>query len=284
MPPERLTRTAAGADALAVRISSSAYRLGCPLPPAWNIEEEIHSRTIPEPERVCQCAGEVRLSTSRKAGNGEYIRPVSLSSGERAGSSTVSGLRTGEAHGLTTRRRPDPSRGMGALQFASSRNRRILPGPTHRHLGEGLMAEVQSPLGTIELAATTFYVSDLDVAIAWYEETLGLQPTMAGADGDRYAAFSMGATFVVLEPSGAAMEPAAPGSESTTINLIVDREPAEVREELLARGVTCSEVLESPNYRSFLMRDVDGNRFYVSRPVTRDALRDVNAATASTAT
>ena len=46
---------------------------------------------------------------------------------------------------------------------------------------------------------------------------------------------------------------------------MVDRDPAEVLADLMARGVTCGEVVHS-GYVSFLMRDLDGNRFYVSRP------------------
>ena len=144
------------------------------------------------------------------------------------------------------------------------------------------MGEPQSPLGNIELAATSFYVRDLDKAIAWYEETLGLQPMNAGEDGHRYAAYSVGGAVVVLEPREAAIEPCEPGTESTTINLLVSREPAEVRQELMRRGVSCSELVESPNFVSFLIRDRDGNRFYVSRAVSqeaRDAVRDVSAVT-----
>ena len=142
------------------------------------------------------------------------------------------------------------------------------------------MGEPQKPLGDIELAATSFYVSELDEAIAWYGETLGLQPMTVGEDGDRYAAYSIGGAVVVLEPREAAIEPCEPGAESTTINLLVSREPAEVRQELIRRGVSCSELVESPNFVSFLIRDRDGNRFYVSRAVSqeaRDAVRNVSA-------
>jgi catechol 2,3-dioxygenase-like lactoylglutathione lyase family enzyme len=129
------------------------------------------------------------------------------------------------------------------------------------------------------LAATTLYVSDLDAAIDWYDKTLGLQPAMVGADAERYASFLMGGTFVVLEPREAAFEAAAPGAESTTINLLVDRDPAEVRDELVQRGVVCGRILESPHYKSFLLRDPDGNRFYVSRPASQEARGDLDEAT-----
>jgi catechol 2,3-dioxygenase-like lactoylglutathione lyase family enzyme len=133
-----------------------------------------------------------------------------------------------------------------------------------------------SPLGKIELAATSFYVSDLDAAVAWYEEKLGLQPMVVGTDGHGYASFLMGAAIVVLEPFEAALELADAGGENTTINLVVNRDPAEVREDLIARGVTCSALAPSPNFLSFLIRDLDGNRFYVTRPVSQAAKEAVS--------
>jgi catechol 2,3-dioxygenase-like lactoylglutathione lyase family enzyme len=130
------------------------------------------------------------------------------------------------------------------------------------------MADDLGPLGAVDLAATTIYVADLDAAIVWYETVLGLQPLMVGTDGHRYATYQIGGALVVLEPIEAAIEPAAPGSESTTINVIVKRDASKVRQELMDRGARCSEIVPSPHYHSFLMRDRDGNRFYVAQPVT----------------
>lgn len=133
-----------------------------------------------------------------------------------------------------------------------------------------------SPLGNIELAATSFYVSDLDAAVAWYEDKLGLQPMVVGTDGHGYASFLMGAAIMVLEPYEAALELANAGGENTTINLIVSRDPTEVREDLTGRGVTCGPLVASPNFLSFLIRDLDGNRFYVTRPVSQEAKEAVS--------
>ena len=133
-----------------------------------------------------------------------------------------------------------------------------------------------SPLGTIELAATSFYVSDLDAALSWYEDMLGLRPMAVGTDGHGYASFLMGSAIVVLEPFEAALEPANPGGENTTINLVVSRDPDMVRDELIERGVTCGPLVASPNFVSFLIRDRDGNRFYVTRPVSSEAKDAVN--------
>jgi catechol 2,3-dioxygenase-like lactoylglutathione lyase family enzyme len=131
------------------------------------------------------------------------------------------------------------------------------------------MADDESPLGVVDLAATTMYVTDLDAAVSWYHAVLGLKPLMVGTDAHRYATFQLGGALVVLEPIEAAIEPAAPGSESTTVNLIVNRDAHQAREDLVNRGAGCSEIVDSPHYHSFLLRDQDGNRFYVAQPVVK---------------
>ena len=140
------------------------------------------------------------------------------------------------------------------------------------------MTDDSGPLGNIGLAATTFYVADLDGAVDWYREMLGLEPMTMGSDAERYAAFLVGGTILVLEPRSAAIDAAAPGAESTTINLVVDKDPRAIHVELTRRGVVCSAVVDSPHYSSFLVRDLEGNRFYVSRPVTAVAMQDLSDA------
>ena len=94
------------------------------------------------------------------------------------------------------------------------------------------------------MAATSFYVGDVDAAVSWYHDKFGLRPAMVGKDGHRYASYQMGGTFVVLEPREAALEPAEPGPETTTVNLIVDRDPTLVRDDLVERGVPCGALVE----------------------------------------
>lgn len=140
------------------------------------------------------------------------------------------------------------------------------------------MTSAAEPLGAISLIATTLYVSDLDEAIEWYRDKLGLEPTMPGADGHRFASYLVGGAIVVLEPIEAALESAGPGAESTTLNVVVENDPSDVREALLARGVMCGPLVESPGYASFLLRDLDGNRFYVTRPRNAQAVASVRQA------
>jgi catechol 2,3-dioxygenase-like lactoylglutathione lyase family enzyme len=142
------------------------------------------------------------------------------------------------------------------------------------------MADAQGPLGRIGLTATTFYVSDLDAAVAWYRDSLALEPQTLGAADGEYASYLIGGSILVLEPRTAALEAAAPGYESTTVNLVVDRDPANVRSDLVRRGVECGEIVDSFHFRSFLVRDPDGNRFYVTRPATDVAHADVEQWTA----
>jgi catechol 2,3-dioxygenase-like lactoylglutathione lyase family enzyme len=98
------------------------------------------------------------------------------------------------------------------------------------------MSSAEGPLGVVKMAATTLYVSDLDKAIDWYRDKLGLEPAMPGTDEFRFAGYLVGGVFVVLEPIEAAVEAVGPGAESTTVNLIVENDPAVVREALMARG------------------------------------------------
>ena len=140
------------------------------------------------------------------------------------------------------------------------------------------MNDGNGQLGVITMAATTLYVSDIDKAIDWYRDKLGLEPSMPGTDEFRYAGYLLGGVFIVLEPIEAAVEAVGPGAESTTVNLIVENDPAVVRDALMARGVACGRLVESPGFASFLMRDVDRNRFYITRPHSSQAQESVRRA------
>lgn len=121
------------------------------------------------------------------------------------------------------------------------------------------------------MAPTSLYVRDLDAAVTWYRDVLGLEPMVIGEERHRYAAYQLGSSILVLEPVGsvpAEVQLGSPGSESVTVNLVVDRDPAEIREELLRRAVMCGQLMSSEHHAYFLMHDPDGNRFYVTRPVT----------------
>ncbi len=136
-----------------------------------------------------------------------------------------------------------------------------------------------SPLGNIGLVACSLYVADLDAAIVWYAEKLGLEPMSISVEDNRFAAFSLGGAIIVLEPIEVAIEPTELGTENTTLNVMIDRDPTGVRAELMDRGVACSDLVFSTDFVSFLLRDLDGNRFYISRAATDEAQRAMQEAT-----
>jgi catechol 2,3-dioxygenase-like lactoylglutathione lyase family enzyme len=139
------------------------------------------------------------------------------------------------------------------------------------------MNSAAGPLGEVAMIATTLYVADLDKAIEWYRDRLGLEPTTVGTDAFPFASYLLGGALVVLEPIEAALEAAGLGSGSTTVNVVVKRDPVAIYDALSSRGVECSRLAESPGYASFLMRDLDGNRFYVTKPRTPEAQASVES-------
>ena len=142
------------------------------------------------------------------------------------------------------------------------------------------MSDPDGPLD-IAMLATTVYVADLDEAIEWYRDKLGFEPTTRGTDEWRFAGYLLGGVFLVLEPAEAGLDIAGPGSESTTLNVVVNNDPRTIYETLTARGVACTEPTVSPGYVSFLMRDLDGNRFYITNPHSPDAQAEVQRSISS---
>jgi catechol 2,3-dioxygenase-like lactoylglutathione lyase family enzyme len=109
----------------------------------------------------------------------------------------------------------------------------------------------------------TVYVSNMDSAIRFYTEVLGLELT--NRFGSHWATVRAGTTLVIgLHPWSAKYPP--PGTKgSVQIGLVVSRD--EPIEQLAARlrkhGVEVSEIIrsEEANYISFA--DPDGNPIYV---------------------
>lgn len=129
------------------------------------------------------------------------------------------------------------------------------------------------------MAADSLYVSDLDASVAWYRDVLGLEPIFEGKDKHPFATYNVGGFLFVLEPTRALWQGAGQtGSGAATINLVTDRSPAEILDELRAAGVDCSDIVDSPGFSSFLFKDPDGNRFYITRPITAAAAAEVETA------
>jgi catechol 2,3-dioxygenase-like lactoylglutathione lyase family enzyme len=127
----------------------------------------------------------------------------------------------------------------------------------------------ESPLGAVTMAATTLYVADLDASVAWYHDLLEVEPVERTEDEFPYARYRVGGLTLVLEPVHAATDPVdSDRAGGAAINLVVDRDPSDVRADLVGRGITCTEIRESPQFASFLVRDPDGHRLYITRPHT----------------
>jgi uncharacterized protein (DUF952 family)/catechol 2,3-dioxygenase-like lactoylglutathione lyase family enzyme len=124
-------------------------------------------------------------------------------------------------------------------------------------------------LGRVVAGAVTLYVGDLDASIAWYRDLLGLEPVEVSADEFPYARFKFGQTTVVLEPAHAATDPHdSDRTGAAAVNLVVERDPAAIRTDLVDRGAVCTPLKRSPGFVTFLVRDPDGHRIYVTKPTT----------------
>jgi catechol 2,3-dioxygenase-like lactoylglutathione lyase family enzyme len=97
-----------------------------------------------------------------------------------------------------------------------------------------------------------FWVADMDRAVGWYREVLGL--SLVRRDGDEWAEFETGGARLALH--GARPE-AQPGG--TVVFGVDDLEAARVA--LAERGVSFEHVGEVDGYARYaIFRDPDGNR------------------------
>jgi predicted enzyme related to lactoylglutathione lyase len=108
-----------------------------------------------------------------------------------------------------------------------------------------------------EVAFIAYSVRDVPAATAFYRDTVGLAP--GDSLSEKWAEFNVGGTTFGIgdgEPIGI-----KPGS-SFGAAFEVDDVAAE-RERLLGKGVTVTEVFESPVCYSAFVTDPEGNRFAV---------------------
>jgi catechol 2,3-dioxygenase-like lactoylglutathione lyase family enzyme len=109
----------------------------------------------------------------------------------------------------------------------------------------------------------TVYVSDMDDAVRFYTEVLGLELT--NRFGNHWATVQAGKTFVIgLHPWSAKYpRPGTKGSVQIGLVLSGDEPISDLAARLRKRGVEVSDIIESEeaNYISFA--DPDGNPIYV---------------------
>lgn len=133
--------------------------------------------------------------------------------------------------------------------------------------GDPANSRSSAGLGPVIAAAVTLYVRDLDASIDWYRDVLGLEPASVSQDEFPYARYHVGGLAFVLEPAHAATDPHdSDRTGAAAVNLVVERQPAAIRAELADRGVSCTELKTSPRFETFLVRDPDGHRIYVTKP------------------
>jgi len=116
----------------------------------------------------------------------------------------------------------------------------------------------------IQGIAATIYVSDMDRAVAFYTETLGLP--LAGRWGDEYAGIDLGKGLAIgLHPARSPQSP-KPGSRgSIQVGFAVDRPLDDVVRELQSRGVVFrGAIVDDAQVRLAYFGDPDGNELYLA--------------------
>lgn len=98
-----------------------------------------------------------------------------------------------------------------------------------------------------------FYsVSDMDRAVLFYADLLGLQLVSR----DAVARFDLDGVLLELVPANGALPAAGQGNARLCLRVA---DMAQARAELLARGVATSEPQDKENGRLCSLRDPDGN-------------------------
>lgn len=108
---------------------------------------------------------------------------------------------------------------------------------------------------TVSKVTNVYYVvPDMDAAVAFYRDTLGLNVKFQ--DGDKWTQFDVGGTQVAIAtPAPGQVDP---GSNATVVLQVDDL--AATRADLTARGIAVSEVIGMGDHGSFFTcRDPAGN-------------------------
>jgi catechol 2,3-dioxygenase-like lactoylglutathione lyase family enzyme len=102
----------------------------------------------------------------------------------------------------------------------------------------------------VELTEVVVYVSDMRRAIAFYRDTLGLEPEF---ESEHWTTFRTGACTLALHPGSAPPDPTFQVADAAT-----------ERERLAAADVEVSEIREpTPGLTVFDVNDSEGNRFSI---------------------
>ena len=111
-------------------------------------------------------------------------------------------------------------------------------------------------------ALPTMFVSDMDRAVAFYTEVLGLR--LAFRAGDHWASIDAGAgTQIGLHPASPGASPRAPGPDAMSVGLNVTEPIETVIAALSARGVEFGDVTSDGMLKIAHFADPDGNALYL---------------------
>ena len=111
----------------------------------------------------------------------------------------------------------------------------------------------------------TIFVTDMDRAVAFYTEVLGLSLTFRA--GDHWASIDAGDGFQIgLHPAGP-RSPSAAAEGAVTVGLAVDQPIDEVVSILRRRGVSFrGPVADEGQLKIAYFTDPDGNGLYLAEP------------------
>lgn len=118
-------------------------------------------------------------------------------------------------------------------------------------------------MATIERIGNVYYrVSDMDAAVGFYENTLGLK--LKFRDGDNWAAFDVGGATLALEGASGPI----PNGGGATVSLRVSG-LEELVSSLGARGASVGAIVAGGHERRAELTDPSGNRLVLYEPLRR---------------
>jgi catechol 2,3-dioxygenase-like lactoylglutathione lyase family enzyme len=140
-------------------------------------------------------------------------------------------------------------------------------------------------LQQVQLATVAIRVADIDLAVGWYRDILGMEPIHRGSDGNTppYAAYTVaGMIITVWQLADDQHRIAEENDRNSYVMFVYGGDIAALHARLVAAGVQTDVLRESVNNRFFWFHDLDHNRWEVSQPSTteqRGAMEEVLKAT-----
>jgi predicted enzyme related to lactoylglutathione lyase len=119
------------------------------------------------------------------------------------------------------------------------------------------MSTTAAAVSVTGIAYTAYPVRNLRRARAFYEQRLGLAPTLAGRAGAEWVEYRIGAGHLVITNR---LEDGGPSAQGAVVALQVERLDAAVAALRADRGVPVAEPVTLTGFRFVLTADPEGNR------------------------